>query len=269
MENELCGGKLLIRVRYVGTDYCGYQVQPSGVTVQQRLNEAARELFGFDCDIVGCSRTDSGVHANDFCATVTMRGKDSLPTQIPLGRIPLALTAHLPEDICVFDARRVPTDFHARYGVIEKEYLYRVWNSPIRNPFEKDRAAHFPRPIGDEALARMREAAALFLGTHDFSAFTVQGCEVESTVRTVTKSTVEREGDLILYRVAADGFLYRMVRILVGTLLDVAEGRRTIEDVAAALASGDRARVGFTAPACGLYLDRVTYPDERISEVSP
>ena len=113
--------KALLKISYLGTAYCGYQVQPNGVSIQQRLNEAARAVFGFDCDIVGSSRTDSGVHANAFCATVSKKGETGLPTGVPIERIPLAMSAHLPSDIAVFDAVWVEDGFHARYDVREKE----------------------------------------------------------------------------------------------------------------------------------------------------
>ena len=251
--------KLLIKIRYVGTAYCGYQVQPNAISVQRRLNEAAAELFGYECDIVGCSRTDSGVHANAFCATVARRGGESLDTTIPCERIPLAFSAHLPEDISVFDARWVEDGFHARYDVKEKEYIYRIYNAPVRNPFEADRAAHVPRRIDDEGLARMNLAAARLVGTKDFASYMAQGSSVASTVRTVTLARVEREGDVLVFRVAADGFLYNMVRILAGTLLDVGLGRLMPEDIDRITASRDRAAAGMTMPACGLYLNRVDY----------
>ena len=256
--------KLFIKVCYIGTAYCGYQVQPNAISIQQRLNEAALAVFGYACDIVGCSRTDSGVHANAFSATIAKKGSEELCTAVPLERIPLALSAHLPEDICVYDAKWVSNEFHARYDVIEKEYLYRIWNSPIRNPFENGRSARVPRPIDEKAFKQMQIAAQHFCGTHDFSAYMAQGSKVTSTVRTVTGSVLEREGNLILYRVAADGFLYNMVRILTGTLMEVAEGRIAPEEIPAITASHDRARAGSTMPACGLYLNRVTYRDSLV-----
>ena len=251
--------KLLIRIKYRGDAYCGYQVQPNAPSIQQKLNEATLAVFGHDCDIVGCSRTDSGVHANDFCATVAKKGTETLETAIPTSRIPLALTAHLPDDIAVFSAEWVSEEFHARYGVKEKEYLYRICNSAVRDPFEEGRSCRLPKRIDDEGLARMQEAAARFCGTHDFSAYMAQGSKVTSTVRTVTHASVEREGEMILFRVAADGFLYNMVRILAGTLVEVAEGKISPEEIDAITASRDRARAGLTMPACGLYLNRVTY----------
>ncbi len=252
--------KLLIKISYLGTDYCGYQVQPNGVSVQQKLNEAAKALFGCDCDIVGCSRTDSGVHAKEFCATVSKQGYEDLQTAVPIEKIPLALSAHLPPDISVFAAEWVKSDFHARYDVKEKEYLYRIYNRSVRDPFYEGRAAHIPRHIGDEDLLRMQEAAALFIGEHDFSSFMAQGSKVASTVRNITRSEVFREGDMITYRVAANGFLYNMVRIIMGTLMNVAEGKLSLADVKKLLNTpNDRKNAGPTMPPEGLYLNRVIY----------
>ena len=251
--------KILLKISYLGTAYCGYQVQPNGVSIQQKLNEAARAVFGFDCDIVGCSRTDSGVHANTFCAAVSKKGSTNLPTQIPAERIPLAMSAYLPADIAVFAAEWVADDFHPRYDVKEKEYLYRFYNRAVRSPFEENRAAHIPKLLSDEAIAEMNAAAKTLCGTHDFAAYMAQGSSVKSTVRTITRAEVYREGDAVIFRVAADGFLYNMVRILAGTLLAVGQGKLTPADVVSITQSRDRTRAGSTMPACGLYLNRVKY----------
>lgn len=256
--------KILITLRYVGTHYCGYQVQPNGVTVQQKLNEAARAVFGYDCDVVGCSRTDSGVHANQFCATVSQKGTNSLSTEIPAERIPYALSAHLPTDISVFDACWVSEDFHARYDVREKEYLYRFYTGRIRDPFEEERSYHLPALAGEEAFLRMSEAAKTIYGKQDFASYMAQGSKVTDTVRTVYRSELLREGDILIYRVSADGFLYNMVRILAGTLAAVGQGRISPEEVLRITAAKDRTLAGATAPACGLYLNRVIYPQDRI-----
>lgn len=257
--------KLLLKISYLGTAYAGYQVQPNGVTIQQKLNEAALAVFGFDCDIVGCSRTDSGVHADEFCATVAQKGSDSLVTSIPAEKIPQALSAHLPEDIRVFDAKFVPDAFHARYDVKEKEYVYRIYNRAVMSPFEVLRAAHLPQKITDADLARMREAAKHFLGEHDFSSYMAQGSKITDPVRTVTLSEVERQGDVILYRVRANGFLYNMVRILTGTLLDVALGKKTPDEIPKITEAKDRSLSGSTMPACGLYLHKVIYNAESLN----
>ena len=251
--------KLLIKISYMGTHYCGYQVQPNGISIQQKLNEATRAVFGVDCDIVGCSRTDSGVHANEFCATVAQKGTAFLETSIPIERIPLALSNYLPTDICVFDAKWVDDSFHARYDVKEKEYIYRFYNRAVRNPFEENLSAHVPRKLRDEDVRAMNLAAATLCGTQDFSAYMAQGSSVKSTVRTVTCAEVYREGDCIIFRISANGFLYNMVRILAGTLLAVGQGKIQPEDLPAITASKDRSQAGNTMPACGLYLNRVFY----------
>ena len=169
------------------------------------------------------------------------------------------MSAHLPMDICVYGAEWVPDEFHARYGVKEKEYLYRIYNRAIRDPFEERRAAHVPKPITDEGLANMNTAAKTLCGTQDFAAYMAQGSKVTSTVRTITAAEVTRQGDVLIFRVCADGFLYNMVRILAGTLLGVGQGKLSPEDVVRITASRDRTLAGSTMPACGLYLNRVTY----------
>ena len=254
--------KLLLKIRYLGTAYCGYQVQPNAQSIQQKLNEAAFALFDYECDIVGCSRTDSGVHANMFCATVSRRGESGLSTTIPCEKIPLAFSAHLPEDISVYDAEWVSEDFHARYDVLEKEYVYRIYNAPVRNPFEEGRSCHVPKKIDEDGLARMRKAASYLVGTQDFSSYMAQGSSVTSTVRTVKHAEVEKIGDVLILRFCADGFLYNMVRILSGTLLDVGLGKCQPEDILRITAAHDRSKAGMTMPACGLYLDRVAYREE-------
>lgn len=251
--------KILLNISFLGTNYCGYQVQPNGVTVQQKLNEAAKALFGYDCDIVGCSRTDSGVHANEFCAAVTVKGEPFLNTRIPVEKIAGAMSYYLPEDISVTDAREVDDDFHPRYDVLYKEYVYKIWNGKTRNPFLMDRAWHCPRRIDDDALSEMNRAASLLKGKHDFSSYMASDTKVKDTVRTVFEADVRRDGDLIEFRISADGFLYNMVRIITGTLVDVAYGRISANDIEKITESCNRSLAGTTAPSHGLYLNRVVY----------
>ena len=160
--------KILLHISYVGTAYCGYQVQPNGVSVQQKLNEAAKKLFGYDCDIIGCSRTDSGVHANHFCAVVTKKGENSLDTSVPVDKIAQAMTFWLPEDISVRAAEVVNDNFHPRYDVKLKEYVYKIYNSQIRDPFLQGRVWHCPKKIDDNAFMQMQKAAKAFVGKQDF-----------------------------------------------------------------------------------------------------
>ncbi len=252
-------GKLLLYIHYDGTHFCGYQAQKNGYTVQQALNEGTEALFGHPCDITGCSRTDSGVHARMFCATVTARGADHISTTIPTDRIPRALNIHLPDAVAVYHALWVPDNFHARYSVTSKEYLYRIYNEEARSPFEAGRAWHYPRPIDADGLIRMQAAAMAFVGKRDFAACMAAGSHVADTVRHVMSACVEREGNVIAFRVRADGFLYNMVRIMVGTLIEVAEGHIAPEALPSLLNGLDRAALGRTAPPEGLYLDRVFY----------
>ena len=251
--------KLLLHLSFLGTNYCGYQIQPNGVTVQQKLNEATRALFGFDCDIVGCSRTDSGVHANQFCVTVAEKGKNSLSTSIPIDRIPVAIAQYLPDDISVTYAQAVSEEFHSRYDVKYKEYVYRIWNRPERNPFLSDRTWHYPRPISEEDLARMNSAASRWIGAHDFASYMAADSKIKDTVRTIYDARVARDGDVIEFRVSANGFLYHMVRILTGTLIAVAEGKLSPDEIEKITEARDRRLAGITAPPQGLFLNRVVY----------
>ena len=257
--------KILLKIAYNGTAYCGYQVQPNGVTVQQKLNEAAEALFGYSCDIVGCSRTDSGVHANEFCATVSKKNGVGLETSIPVQKIHLAFSAHLPNDICAYDARWVSDGFHARYDVAEKEYIYRIHNRAVRSPFEEGRSCHIPKLFSEDDLERMRQAAKHFLGEQDFTSYMAQGSKITDCVRNVTVSELTREGDVLVYRVRANGFLYHMVRILTGTLVAVGEGKLSPDDIPSITASRDRSCAGITMPPEGLYLNRVTYPEKCLA----
>ena len=251
--------KILLDISFLGTAYCGYQVQPNAPTVQGELTRAAKELFGFDCDIVGCSRTDGGVHANQFFAAINKRGSEGIDFSIPLEKIPSAFDFYLPSDITVNSAVLVENSFHPRYDVKHKEYIYKIWNGRGRNPFLQGRSWHYPRKIDDGALKSMNIAAQGFVGTYDFSTYMAANSSVKSTVRTVYSASVERDGDLITFHICGDGFLYNMVRIMTGTLIYVCEGKISPEDIIDITNSKDRSRAGITAPAEGLYLNNVTY----------
>lgn len=251
--------KILLDISFLGTAYHGYQVQPDSPTIQAALNSAAKDLFGFDCDVVGCSRTDSGVHANQFFATVAKRNEIGIDTSIPAHKLITAFSVRLPQDISVNNAELVPDSFHARYDVKHKEYEYLIWNKPQRNPFMYDRSWHYPRYIDDVALKRMNDACSRFWGTHDFSSYMASNSSVKSTVRTVYDAQIMRDGDLLRFKVSADGFLYNMVRILTGTLIAVAEGKISPEDIDAITEARDRSMAGITVPPQGLYLNKVVY----------
>lgn len=246
--------KYFAKIKYLGTSFHGFQVQPGLRTVQGELNYALNQAFGLPCKVTGCSRTDAGVHANEFCLTVECEGGT-----IPADKLPIAVSRFLPNDLSLFYAEECAYDFHPRYDVKEKEYLYRIINSRIYDPFEHGRAWFVARPITDEGLVRMREAAKNFIGKYDFSTFMAEGSDVEDTVRNITALSVEKHGDFVEIRISADGFLYNMVRIIVGTLTEVAFGRFYPDEIPDMISSRDRSRAGMTAPAEGLYLNHVMY----------
>ena len=242
---------LLLKLAYDGTRYHGWQIQENALTVQQVFQEALERITGLKEDIKACSRTDTGVHAREFCV--------SLCTESPIApeRLVAALNHYLPQDIAVRSCAPVPPGFHARYSCKGKEYVYQIWNHPVRDPFLAGRALHYWYPM-DEAL--LDQAAQHYVGRHDFSSFcTLDKREKGALTRTVTHARVQRQGDLVTFTVAADGFLYNMVRIMVGTLLRVQQGKFTPQDIPGILRARDRKAAGPTAPACGLYLNRVFY----------
>lgn len=241
--------KYLIRLSFIGTAYCGWQTQKNGPSVQVCVMDAIRKIFGEVAEFSGCSRTDSGVHALDFCVSF------SVPGQMPCEKLILAMNANLPKDISVHSACAVTEDFHARYSVKKKEYRYRIHTGAARSPFLEDRAWHRP---GEYDLEILNKAAKTLCGTHDFRSFMAAGSKIEDCTRTVFDAHFEANGDNLDFYVSADGFLYNMVRIMVGTLLDVPR-RFSPDDVAEILAAKDRSRAGMTAPAHGLYLNRVEY----------
>ncbi len=245
--------KLLLTVSFLGTNYCGFQAQPSGRSVQQTLNRACDECFAAACTVTGCSRTDAGVHANRYMAVL---GLPEEANRIPRERIPQALNRFLPDDIAVREARPVGEEFHPRYTPHTKEYVYLIHNSRTRDPFLAGRAWQYPRPL-DERL--MDGEAQAFVGRHDFAAFMAAGSDIEDTVRTVLSFRVTREDELIRMTVSGDGFLYNQVRIMAGTLVAISEGKIARGELPSVLRSLDRSRAGMTLPACGLYLNRVDY----------
>ena len=242
---------LLFKIQYDGSGYHGWQVQENARSVQGVFQEALRNVLGTQPDIKACSRTDTGVHARAFC--ISMKTEHSIPTTRLVG----AMNHFLPPDIAVLACREVPLDFHARYSCLGKRYVYEIWNREIRNPFLHDRALHYYHRIDEQKLDA---AAQHFIGAHDFTSFcTLDKREAGDFTRTVTESRVTREGDMVRFTVAADGFLYNMVRIMTGTLLAVQQGRFEPDDIPTILAQRSRKCAGPTAPACGLYLDEVFY----------
>ncbi len=203
---------VLLTIAYDGRAFHGWQVQENADTVQACLQKALAAVLGKAPPIKGCSRTDAGVHARRFCVSFPVE------SGIPCERLVMALNANLPRTVAALDCREVEDDFHARYSSLGKLYSYEIWNSPRRNPFLDGLATHYPVLLDE---ASMNENGIPLLGTHDFASFCAAGSSVESTVRTVTHFGVVREGDLVKVQIAADGFLYNMVRSIVGTLIDM------------------------------------------------
>jgi len=241
--------RVKLTIAYNGTAYHGWQIQNNGVTVQETIQNALHELFSEPIAVHGASRTDAGVHAKAFVAHA------DLPRPFPLEKLPLAMNAHLPFDIGVLSAEMVSNDFHARFSCRGKTYSYRLVNSRLRNPLEADRAGFWPVPLSAD---HMNEACKAFVGRHDFTAFMATGSRIEDAVREIYDFAVHREGDIITFTVTGNGFLYNMVRIMVGTLIydDLGKLDRSIAEV---ILSRDRKLAGITVPPQGLYLDKVYY----------
>lgn len=242
---------LLLTISYDGKAFHGWQIQKNALAVQEVFQNALYNIIGGYADIKGCSRTDSGVHANMYCISL----KTDHP--IPEERLKAALNRHLPLEVAVYDCRQVGEDFHARYSCKSKQYIYKIWNSEVRNPFLNGYALHYRYKIDERQLHR---AAQAFVGKHDFTSFcTLDKREKGDFVRDVKMFSVERNGDLVTMTVEADGFLYNMVRIMVGTLLRVQQGKIPEDGIGDIIEKQDRKFAGPTAPACGLYLNRVNY----------
>ena len=243
-------------LQYDGTRYNGWQKQGNtDNTIQGKLETLLSRIAGEPVEIHGAGRTDAGVHARRFALSFCYTGK------VPMQKIVPALNAHLPPDIRAVDIRSVPDGFHARYAAHAKTYRYYILNARVDDPFTYDTCHRVGAALD---LAAMQAAAAQFIGTHDFSALCASGSSAAAhgdTVRTITDCTVVQNGDLFTISVTADGYLYNMVRILAGTLVDAGLGKRTPESIPALLESGDRRRAGPTLPAKGLFLEKVDYPE--------
>ncbi len=248
---------IALKLMYNGTAYHGWQVQKTVSSVCETMEKGLSRVCGGEVKLVGCGRTDAGVHAERYIANFRTESR------IPVERLPFAINTHTPEDIVVREALEVADDFNAILSCKKKEYTYRIYNSRIKNPFYVNRAYFYPKHLDEEMMDR---AARAFEGTHDFRAVRSVGTETKTTVRTVHYCSVSRLGDLLELKVCADGFLYNMVRAITGTVLYAAEGKLTPEDIPDILASGDRSLAGPTVPPGGLYMTRLWYEDERLNE---
>jgi tRNA pseudouridine38-40 synthase len=251
--------KLRLTVAYDGTNYEGWQVQKIGLGVQQVVEEALARLFPSKPRLHSSSRTDAGVHALGMVAHFEIPRAEFRMTAI---KLPLALNAHLPDDIRIMRASRCSPGFHARFSARGKQYRYFVWNHPTQNPLWRHQCWHVTTALDLDAI---RSALRHFVGRHDFAAFAAnRGYKCVSTIRTVTRCDLKRSGPLLTFIIEADGFLYKMCRGIVGTLVQIGRGKFLPDDLPRILASQDRRLAGMSAPAHGLVLWKVFYKRSRL-----
>lgn len=244
--------RVKIIVAYDGTNYCGWQVQPNGITIESVLNHHLSELLGEEIHVIGASRTDSGVHADGNVAVFDTSAR------MPAERISYALNTRLPQDIRIQDSCEVPSDFHPRFQRTVKTYEYRICSRKFPDPCSRLYSLFYYWELDVE---QMKKAAAYLVGEHDFTSFCTKKEEVTNCVRTIYSLDIEKTGDQIVLRIRGNGFLYNMVRIITGTLLRVGGGLIKPEQISEILAARDRSAAAETAPAHGLKLVKIEYPD--------
>lgn len=251
MEEAL---KFKLTIAYDGSSYAGWQIQKSGVTVQEKVEEAVASLFQVHCRVHSSSRTDTGVHARAMVAHFEV---PKAKFRMSLAKLPLAINAKLPPDIRVMTAKQVGSDFHARFDARGKQYRYFVYNYHALDPLLRHTAWHVPKQLD---LGEMRKALTHFVGKQDFAAFANnRNYEMESTVRTVTRCDLKRNGPHLTFIIEGDGFLYKMCRGIVGTVIQVGQGKFSPAAIKQMLKAKDRQMAGMTAPAHGLILWKVFY----------
>jgi tRNA pseudouridine38-40 synthase len=247
--------KLRLTIAFDGTNYSGWQVQKGETGVQEKVEQALARIIPGKHRLHSSSRTDTGVHALGMVAHVAL---PKARFRMAPRKLRLALNAHLPEDIRVVTVSRAKSGFHARFDATGKQYRYSVWNHPAMNPLLRSTAWHVPQVLD---LSVMKQAAALFIGKHDFRSFAAnRGYAFQDTVRTLTRCDIQRRGPLLTFVIEGDGFLYRMCRGMVGTLVQIGRGRFQPGEIRHMLAHKDRRVSGMTAPAHGLVLWKVAYP---------
>ena len=246
--------RIKLTVAYDGSNYHGWQFQPGSPTIEGELNKHLSELFKEEITVIGASRTDTGVHALCNIAVFDTNAR------IPAERVAYALNQRLPEDIRIRRSEEVAADFHPRKRATRKTYEYKILNEEFANPVER-LYAHFTYVPLDEK--KMQEAAEYLVGEHDFASFCAAGSTAQTTVRTIYDISVERKGTMIFIKVTGSGFLYNMVRIIAGTLMEVGKGRFDAEKVKEILEAKDRTKAGPTAPAKGLTLYEYQFEGEQ------
>lgn len=241
-----------LTLEYDGTNYCGWQKQPNALSIQETLEKAISRVVKEDVSVTGSGRTDSNVHAMGQVANFYTVSK------IPSDKFVMAINSMLPKDIAVRESKQVNLDFHSRYDAIGKEYKYLIYNSKVRSPLKKDYSYHVNYKLDREA---MKDALYYFIGEHDFSGFMSTGSSIKGTVRTITHAEFVDNGEMIEITLRGTGFLYNMVRIIVGTLVDVGIGKIDKDSIVEIIESKERKQAGHTAPPEGLYLSQVFYDE--------
>ncbi len=244
--------RVRLTVAYDGTNYCGWQVQPNGMTIEEMLNTHLSQLLKEPVKVIGASRTDAGVHALGNVAVFDTNAR------MPADKISYALNTRLPEDIRIQESCEVAGDFHPRFCRTVKTYEYRILNRRFPLPQQRLYSLFYYEPLDVEKMSR---AASYLVGEHDFKSLCTHKPEVENTVRTIYSLKITKEEEMIRIRICGNGFLYNMVRIIVGTLLRVGSGYYEPDDMKALLEAKDRQAAGETAPARGLTLLKIEYPD--------
>ena len=237
-------------IEYEGTNYCGWQKQKNANSIQEEIEKAIWKITGDKVNLIGSGRTDRKVHARGQVANFVTKSK------IPPDRFKYALNSKLPVDIRIIDSKLVDEKFHSRYDAIGKRYQYIILNRPIISPLYRNFSYHVPYPLNHRA---MEEASKFFIGTHDFFSFMAANSSIKNTVRTINHISLDKRDELIFFNIEGNGFLYNMVRIIMGTLVEVGGGRLEQDNILQIINSKDRKLAGHTAPPEGLYLEKVYY----------
>lgn len=244
--------RIFLEIAYDGTNYSGWQVQNNAVSIQETIDKALSEWLGEEIHTIGASRTDAGVHAR---GNVAVFDTESL---IPADKFAFGLNARLPEDISIQESFEVPAEFHPRFTETIKTYEYKILNRKFPDPTRRNDSLFYYGKLNVDA---MNEAASYLVGPHDFKSFCAVNHDAKTTVRTIYSAMVDKDGDLITFEITGNGFLYNMVRIIAGTLIEVGKGKLKPEDIKIIMEARDRQKAGPTAPAHGLTLVEIEYPE--------
>ena len=244
--------RIFLEIAYDGTNYCGWQVQNNALSVQEVLDRTLSEWLQEDIHTIGASRTDAGVHALGNVAVFDTE------TLIPGDKYAFGLNSRLPDDICIQQSFEVPPEFHPRFTETVKTYEYKILNRKFPDPTRRRDSLFYYGRLDHEA---MNEAASYLAGPHDFKSFCAAGHDAKTTVRTIYSAFVEKDGDMIRFEITGNGFLYNMVRIIAGTLIEIGKGAMKPDDMKRIIQAKDREAAGPTAPAHGLTLVGIEYPE--------